>query len=44
MEGTNSKGGRVKRFLIRFAVVAFALEIMLSIILTLLGVSLADVQ
>ena len=36
--------GRVKRFLIRFALVAFVIEIVLSIILVLLGVQYADYQ
>jgi hypothetical protein len=34
----------VKRFLIRFGLVAFVIEIVLSIILVLLGVQYADYQ
>jgi hypothetical protein len=36
--------GNVKRFLVRFALVAFVIEILLSILLVLLGVQIADYQ
>jgi hypothetical protein len=36
--------GNVKRFLVRFALVAFVIEIVLSILLVLLGVQVADYQ
>lgn len=44
LEDSSSRLGRLKRLAIRFAVVIVVIEIGLSITLTLLGVSIADVQ
>jgi hypothetical protein len=42
--GTVREMGNVKRFFVRFALVAFAIEIVLSVILVLLGVQYTGYQ